>query len=122
MGEKWTDDEKIEMLLHSIKANTACGNVRKSFNLCRASPFGKTIDPGLCRFQAQTLIDCFEEIRKIPPSCQEEYSQAFQCVKTAQSEFIRLTTCNKEVEAYELCPHPAQENFRFFDQAFKRGE
>lgn len=119
MAEKWTEDEKIEMLLYSIKANKDCELVRKHFNLCRASLYGRTIDPGICKYQASKLIDCFEEIRITPPQCAQEFQAAIDCIKTSQSELIRLSTCNQEVENYENCNHPALERYKMFGDEFK---
>ena len=76
----WNVDEKTEFFLHSLKAERICPEVRKVYNICRASPFGKVIDPSLCALHAKNLIDCFEEARSSYPPCNFEFQQAKDCI------------------------------------------
>jgi len=55
----YTDSDKLELFVHSVRANTVCKDQRKDFNKCRGNIIGKHVDPLVCKDKAMTLVDCF---------------------------------------------------------------
>ena len=53
---------RLEMVIHSARANRLCKELRKDFNLCRATILGKLVEPQYCEDKASKLIDCFQEV------------------------------------------------------------
>ena len=54
-------DEKIELFLSAVRANRACEQERKNFNLCRAKA-PVAVVPEHCSNEARSLIDCFQSV------------------------------------------------------------
>merc|ERR1711874_180273 len=78
----YTEDENIEMLIHSIKANRVCKNLRKELNLCRSTILGKLVEPEHCQDKAIDLIDCFQKVRRDEGGNNlKNYDAVFQCAK-----------------------------------------
>lgn len=117
--DSWNDSEKIEYFLHSLKAERLCSEVRKVFNICRASPFGKVIDPGLCALHAKNLIDCFEEAKDVYPPCNFEYKNAIDCITQGTSSSFSFASCEKEVEKYQDCFHPSLDKYKGYEASFR---
>ena len=115
----WDTDEKIEYFLHSLKAESLCPQVRKVYNICRSSPFGKVIDPGLCAIHAQALIGCFEEARDIYPPCSHEFSVAKNCIKQGTEALVNFNSCETEVENYKKCFHPLSNKYSEYEGQFR---
>ena len=57
----YTEDESLEVIIHSIKANQDCKPIKKKFNLCRATVLGKLVEPESCMEDAKELITCFQK-------------------------------------------------------------
>ena len=89
------------------------------FNVCRASPFGKVIDPELCAVHAEVLVNCFEEARDVHPPCMHEFKQAKECINSATSTYINFTSCDQEIDQYQNCFHPSFEKYRGYEALFK---
>jgi hypothetical protein len=116
---EWTLDEKIEYFLHFTKAEKICPQVRKVFNLCRAMPFGQTIDPEICFPHAMNLVDCFEDSRSSYPPCHDFFLKAKECLKAGTSTFVSFEKCEGEVEAYANCFHPALNKYSKYEEQFQ---
>lgn len=57
----YTLDEKVELFLSAVRANTQCEGERKQFNLCRVkAPIA--VIPEHCSAEARSLIDCFQSV------------------------------------------------------------
>jgi hypothetical protein len=103
---EYTDDEVLTNLLWSTKADSACAPVRKIFNLCRASPVGRMIDPSYCSSHALTLIQCYQEV-KADSTCQVMFDAALTCLKEKKEAWVTWGTCEEAVSAYVTCYEPA---------------
>ena len=115
----WSSDEKIEYFLHFTKAERICPQVRKVFNLCRALPFGHTIDPESCSSHALVLVDCFEEARSPYLPCSDLFLKAKECLKSGVSSLISFENCENEVQEYANCYHPSASNYSDYESQFK---
>lgn len=120
--ESWEQSEKIEFFLHSLKAESLCPEVRKVFNICRASPFGKFIDPELCVIHSKNLINCFEEARDVYGPCNFEFQQAKDCISKATSSGFNFTSCEDETERYQNCFHPSLDKYKGYERLFRKNE
>ena len=118
--EVWTDSEKTETFLHCLKAEKICAEVRKVYNICRASPFGRVIDPSLCGIHAKNLIDCFEEARDMYPPCQYEFQTARDCIAKAKQEWVSVTSCEEETKKYENCFHPSLSKYEGYENKYRK--
>mmetsp|Transcript_2431 Transcript_2431/g.3841 ORF Transcript_2431/g.3841 Transcript_2431/m.3841 type:complete len:118 (+) Transcript_2431:71-424(+) len=115
MEKNWGTEEKTQMFLHSIKAFDVCGEVKKVFNLCRASPFGGVVDPSYCKNHAEVMLDCFEEVKQVPGPCKAAFDSAVNCLQNKGY----WNTCEEEITEYEECPHPAQSKYSGYEQGSK---
>ena len=96
----WEKEEQIDMLLFSLKAANMCSEIRRSFNLCRATPFGRVADPSYCKSHALSLIQCFETCKSM---CPEEFSIAKSCIADKSEGVLQWGSCEDEVESYIKC-------------------
>lgn len=92
----YSDYEKQEMLVHSIKANKVCSEIRKKFNLCRGNLQGKLIDPTYCEPDALSLIDCFQKVRKDTGECKQIFDKIMVSMETK-------TNCDELLSNYLTC-------------------
>lgn len=58
----YTNDESLEVIIHSIKANSVCKPLKKRFNLCRSTVLGKLVEPESCMADAKELVTCFQQV------------------------------------------------------------
>lgn len=103
---EYSDEEVLKNLLWCTKADSVCGPVRKIFNLCRASPVGRLIDPAYCTSHAMTLIQCYQEVKK-DTACQEAFQIALACMETKKESWIVWSGCEDAVKSYMSCYEPA---------------
>jgi hypothetical protein len=108
-----------ELLLHSLKANSLCGDVRKVFNLCRATPVGRVIDPSYCKGHAEALVSCFAQVRSVPPSCAEALSKAKKCITPYRDRFVLPGQCEKEARDYVECHVAGFEDYLTYSSKLK---
>jgi hypothetical protein len=117
--ESWTNNEKIEYFLYCIKAEKICSEVRKVFNICRNSPFGRVIDPAVCAEHAINLVDCFEDARNVYPPCQSEFEVAKECIADATTSTLSFTSCVEEVDKYQNCFHPSLDKYKDYESFYR---
>mmetsp|Transcript_22385 Transcript_22385/g.40445 ORF Transcript_22385/g.40445 Transcript_22385/m.40445 type:complete len:119 (+) Transcript_22385:964-1320(+) len=103
---EYSEEEVLQNLLWSIKADSACGPVRKIFNLCRASPVGRLVDPGYCVPHAKSLISCYQQVKE-DKSCHAYFDEALACLKEKKAAWFVWDGCEEVVAAYLSCYEPA---------------
>ena len=105
----YTDEDAFGMLVHSVKANKVCGEVRRLFNLCRAAPFGRIIDPRVCERYALDLVDCFHSVQQVSEYCSHEFNEVRSCVERRQNKegFFSVAMCEGMMHNYTSCEDPA---------------
>lgn len=108
-----------ELLLHSLKGNHICGDVRKIFNLCRATPVGSVIDPSYCKAHAEAIIDCFSQVCKVPSNCQDAFIKAKNCMTPYKERFVLPGQCEKEANDYKLCDVQGMEYYLTYSSGLK---
>jgi len=95
----YTQEESLELLIHSIKANRDCKTERKAFNLCRTTLLGKLVDPNYCLDKATAQVDCFQKVRRDEkPSSKDAYKKVFECAKGASGSWT--ASCQSQLEEY----------------------
>jgi hypothetical protein len=50
------------MLLNTYKASKICENEKKKFELCRATPAGKHVDPEICEEATANFLECYHTL------------------------------------------------------------
>lgn len=105
----FTDADAPRMLIHAAKANQVCAGVRKMFNTCRATPFGRVVDPHVCSNLAKDLITCFHDVSRVPAACAEDFTEVLGCVERRQSKegLFAVAMCEGVMRNYANCEDPA---------------
>lgn len=104
----YSESDAVEMVIHSAKANLVCGKVRKLFNMCRASPFGRVIDPSVCARHAKDLLQCFHDVRISLRECSHEFEEVRTCVERRKTKegFFSVPMCEGVLKNYLHCEEP----------------
>jgi hypothetical protein len=104
----YSESDAAEMAIHCAKANLVCGQVRKLFNICRASPFGRVIDPSVCSRHAKDLLQCFHDVRLHLRECYPEYQEVSKCAERRKDKegFFAVAMCEGPMNNYMNCAEP----------------
>ncbi|KAL4435679.1 hypothetical protein ABPG74_018230 [Tetrahymena malaccensis] len=101
----YTNEESLELLIHSIKGNKDCNSERKAFNLCRSTVLGKHVEPEQCLDKALTFVNCFQRVRRDESAaCQTAFNSTLECGKKYSESTISLgSSCQSQLDAYLNC-------------------
>jgi len=101
----YTESDAGEMVIHTAKANLVCSKVRKSFNLCRATPLGRVIETSVCSRYAKDLLQCFHDVRSHIRECDMEYQEVYRCVQRRKDKegFFSVAMCEGDLNNYLNC-------------------
>ena len=84
----------------SVAANKHCGAVKNALAACKTQPYGRYVEPESCRSHAEALVQCYHDVRTVPPACKGSYDSVLSCLKGGQY-------CASQMGGYLECTHPA---------------
>mmetsp|Transcript_32201 Transcript_32201/g.55639 ORF Transcript_32201/g.55639 Transcript_32201/m.55639 type:complete len:129 (+) Transcript_32201:2171-2557(+) len=109
---EYTDIEVKHWLIHANLASSACASIQNVFEQCRRKPLGKHAAPELCRPHADALIQCTNEVRRVPKLCQSKFDEAANCLDEKNGKGKDHTgSCAGLLEAYLACDHPVKKAY-----------
>ena len=93
----YTQNEKAELFINAIRANTICADIRKQFNLCNAKTPSSQVNPEFCENEAKNLIDCFQRVRmNFKKDCEDLFNTASNCLSNGDN-------CDTQLDNYFNC-------------------
>ncbi|KRX01961.1 hypothetical protein PPERSA_07606 [Pseudocohnilembus persalinus] len=99
----YTDEESLELLIHSIRGNKQCQAERKAFNLCRSTVLGKFVEPEFCKDKSINFLNCFQQVRRDETQgCKDTFTQVLNCGKQNTGSFFG-GNCQSQLNAYLNC-------------------
>ncbi len=93
----YTDSEKTEMFVHSVRANLVCRESRKEFNRCRGNIIGRHVDPLVCKEKALSLVNCFQKVSEVQSQCLSAFRSSIACIQKGDQE------CSEYLKEYQEC-------------------
>ena len=107
---KYTKEEIDEKLIHSTKAFHVCKSIALVYSECRKMPLGKVVEPESCLNHAEALMTCYNHVKKVPDNCKNVYGKLKTCLHKNKK------VCEKDMNDYILCDHPAQSLYRDYQK------
>lgn len=83
--------------------------MKSTFADCRAKPYGRFVEPESCRNHAEALIQCYHDVRAVPPACKSSFDNVMSCLNAGN-------TCKTQMDGYLECSHPAAAKYAKYGQ------
>lgn len=96
----YTPEQISEELINCAKAFHTCKPVATVYAACRRSPEGRLVEPEICLFHAESLMNCYNLVKTIPGECKEIHEKLKTCLDSKGK-------CEAYMNEYVSCEHPA---------------